>query len=62
MNEIVFEAQAAPEGGYTARAVGYPIFTEADTLRELREMARDAVRTHFDDDLGWSLAIRLRNA
>ena len=60
MNEIVFEAQGAPEGGYTARAVGYSIFTEADTFEELREMARDAVRTHFDEDATErSRAIRL---
>ena len=61
MNEIVFEAQGAPEGGYTARAVGYSIFTEADTFEELREMARDAVRTHFDEDAPErSRAIRLQ--
>ncbi|MCY3657006.1 MAG: 2-oxoisovalerate dehydrogenase E1 subunit beta [Chloroflexi bacterium] len=62
MTEIVFEAKAAPEGGYTARAVGYSIFTEADTLDELRGMARDAVRTHFDVDSGRPVAIRLRGA
>ncbi|MXW23113.1 MAG: 2-oxoisovalerate dehydrogenase [Chloroflexi bacterium] len=50
MTEIVFEAKAAPDGGYTARAIGYSIFTEADTLDGLREMALDAVRTHFSDD------------
>ena len=61
MNEIVFEAQAAPEGGYTARALGYSIFTEADTFEELREMARDAVRTHFDDvERERPVTIRLR--
>ncbi|MXZ45589.1 MAG: 2-oxoisovalerate dehydrogenase [Chloroflexi bacterium] len=50
MSEIIFEVQEAPEGGYTARALGHAIFTEADTYEDLREMARDAVRTHFDDD------------
>ena len=60
MSEIIFEVQEAPEGGYTARALGYSIFTEADTFDELREMARDAVRTHFDeDDPARPLAIRL---
>ena len=48
MSEIVFEVAAAPEGGYTARAVGHSIFTEADTFEELREMAREAVLTHFE--------------
>ena len=30
--EILFTVEEAPEGGYTARAVGASIFTEADTL------------------------------
>jgi hypothetical protein len=48
MNEIIFVVEEAPEGGYTARAVGEAIFTEADGLPELREAVRDAVRCHFD--------------
>jgi hypothetical protein len=49
MSEIVFVVEEAPEGGYVARAVGDSIFTEADTLAELHERAREAVRCHFDD-------------
>ncbi|HEU0076644.1 MAG TPA: hypothetical protein VFQ76_03280 [Longimicrobiaceae bacterium] len=52
MNEIIFEVTDAPEGGYTARALGAAIFTEADTLPELREMVRDAVRCHFEEGEG----------
>ena len=48
MREIVFLAEASPYGGYVARAVGADIFTEAATEDELREMARDAVRCHFE--------------
>ena len=47
MSEIVFEVAEAREGGYTARAVGHSIFTEADTFEELGAMAHDAVRTHL---------------
>ena len=49
MSEIVFVVEEAPEGGFIARAVGESIFTEADTLAELHERARDAVRCHFDE-------------
>jgi hypothetical protein len=35
MNEIIFSVEEAPEGGYTARALGYSIFTEANTIAEL---------------------------
>lgn len=36
----------------TARALGHAIFTEAETLEELRTMVRDAVRCHFDEGQG----------
>jgi len=49
MTELVFVVEQAPEGGYTARAVGNSIFTEADTLDELRNQVRDAVRCHYDE-------------
>jgi hypothetical protein len=47
--EIVFSVEESPEGGYEARGLGYPIFTEADTLEELKTMLQDAVRCHFDE-------------
>lgn len=52
MNEIIFQVDEAPEGGYSARALGHAIFTEAETLEELRTMVRDAVRCHFDEGQG----------
>ncbi|MBN2339465.1 MAG: 2-oxoisovalerate dehydrogenase [Acidobacteria bacterium] len=48
MQEVVFLIQEAPEGGYTARALGHSIFTEAENWDELREAVRDSVRCHFD--------------
>ena len=47
--EIIFSVQESPEGGYEAQALGHDIFTQGDTLEELREMVRDAVKCHFDD-------------
>ena len=49
MNEIIFIVEEAPEGGYTARALGNSIFTEADTWEELKESAQEAVRAHFEE-------------
>lgn len=46
--EIIFAVRESPEGGYEARALGHPIFTQAETMDELREMVRDAVRCHFE--------------
>jgi hypothetical protein len=48
MTEILFTVEDAPEGGLTARAVGHSIFTEADTLDELRVNVREAVECHFE--------------
>jgi hypothetical protein len=47
--ELIFLVEEAPEGGYTARALGESIFTEADTEADLHEQVRDAVRCHFDE-------------
>ena len=50
MSEIIFEVQEDEEdGGYVATAVGHAIATQGETIEELREMVRDAVRCHFGD-------------
>ena len=49
MDEIIFLIEESPDGGYEAKALSAPIFTDADTLDELRTMIRDAVACHFDD-------------
>ena len=48
-NEIIFSVQESPEGGYEARALSYSIFTEADSLEELKHNVREAVRCHFEE-------------
>lgn len=48
-NEIIFVVEEAPEGGFTAHALDYSIFTEADNWDELKEAAQEAVSCHFDD-------------
>lgn len=47
-SELIFLIEEAVEGGYVARAVGASIVTEADSIDEVREMVKDAVRCHFD--------------
>ncbi len=46
--EIIFAVEESPEGGYEARALGYSIYTEAETLQELKAMIRGAVGCHFE--------------
>ena len=50
MTEIIFLVENEPEGGYMARAIGESIFTQADSIPELREMVKDAVECHYPDE------------
>ena len=49
MNEIIFLIEESPEGGFTARALGHSIFTEAESMDALRGHVRDAVKCHFEE-------------
>ncbi len=49
VKEIIFMVEEDPEDGYTAKALGESIFTEADTLEELKENIKDALKCHFED-------------
>jgi len=47
--EIIFSLNESPEGGYEARALGHAIFTQAETMEELRKNVGEAVHAHFDE-------------
>ncbi|MBN1630048.1 MAG: 2-oxoisovalerate dehydrogenase [Thermoleophilia bacterium] len=59
MDEIIFLVEEAPEGGYSARALGASIFTEADDFETLETELRDAVLCHFPDEAERPRMIRL---
>ena len=59
MDEIIFVVEEAPEGGCSARALGAPIFSEADDLEALQSAVRDAVLCHFADEAERPRMIRL---
>ena len=46
--EILFLVEEAIEGGFNARAIGNSIFTQADTLDDLKIQIKDAINIHFD--------------
>jgi hypothetical protein len=48
MNELIFLINESPEGGFEAKALDHPIFTEADTVEQLKSMIKDAVNCHFE--------------
>lgn len=47
--EIIFLVEGSDEGGYEAKALGPSIYTEAETLDELKQSVRDAVQCHFEE-------------
>jgi len=49
--ELIFEVRESEGGGYTARALGHSIFTEADTWEALRENVLEAASLHFEDEV-----------
>lgn len=59
MTEIVFQVEEDPDGGLTAKAIGASIFTEADSIEELRENVRDAVNCYYDKPADRPKVIRL---
>lgn len=54
-----FVVEEDPEGGYNAQAIGHSIFTEGETIEELKENIKDAIRCHFDAEEELSQTIRL---
>ena len=50
LEQIFFAVHESPEGGYEAEALSHSIYTEADTLEELRSEIQDAVACHFEAD------------
>ena len=48
MSEVIFIVEDSDEGGYTAKALGYSIYTEGETLDEVKENVKDAIKCHFD--------------
>ncbi len=49
MKEVIFLVEESAEGGYEAKALDHSIYTEADTLEELKGAVKDAVKAHFED-------------
>jgi hypothetical protein len=51
MNEIIFIVEESVEGGYEARALGHSIFTEGDTVEELKNNIKEAIHCHFEENM-----------
>ncbi len=59
MTEIIFEVGGDEVAGYSARALGYSIYTDGDSLEEIRHNVKEAVDCHFDESMPRPKLIRL---
>ncbi len=49
VTEILFEVRESPEGGYVANALGASIYTQGDSISEVRANIVEAIECHFDE-------------
>ncbi len=47
MNEIIFLTKEAPEGGYTAHALGHSVSVQAETEEEIHAKIQEVTESHF---------------
>jgi predicted RNase H-like HicB family nuclease len=50
VKEVIFIVSESEDGGYEAKALDFPIFTQGETIEELKEMIKDAVKCHFEEN------------
>ncbi|MCE2929343.1 MAG: hypothetical protein LW817_06920 [Candidatus Caenarcaniphilales bacterium] len=59
LKEIMFLVEEDPDGGYSAKAMGDQIFTQAEDLASLKTNIKEAVQCHFEDSSETPEYIRL---
>jgi len=59
VKEIIFILEEDIEGGYTARALEFPIFTQGETMEDIKRNIKDALKCHFDTEDKIPKVIRL---
>ena len=57
--EIIFVVEEDLEGGFSAKALGFSIFTQGETMQELKQNIKDALSCHFDKESDIPRVIRL---
>ncbi|WKN40471.1 type II toxin-antitoxin system HicB family antitoxin [Tunicatimonas pelagia] len=59
MTEIIFVVEEDLEGGYHAKALSDAIFTEGETLEELKDNIKEALQCHFEEEADRPKMVRL---
>ncbi|NUM71668.1 MAG: 2-oxoisovalerate dehydrogenase [Ignavibacteriaceae bacterium] len=48
--EINFVVEESLDGGFEAKAIGYSIYTQGETIDDIKMAIREAVHCHFNDE------------
>ncbi len=59
MKEIIFLIEEDPEGGYNAQCLDHSIFTEGETIQDLKIKIIEALKCHFENEAEIPRLIRL---
>jgi predicted RNase H-like HicB family nuclease len=59
VRELIFMVEEDPEGGFTARSLGEAIFTQGESIEEIKNNIKDAISCHFDKEEEIPAIIRL---
>jgi predicted RNase H-like HicB family nuclease len=51
MKEVTFFVKESEEGGFTAKCLEYAIFTEGESVDDLRRNIREAIECYFGDEI-----------
>jgi len=59
--ELIFLIEEDPQGGLTAKAIGESIFTQGETLAEIKKNIKDALTCHYEhkDDIPASIRLHI---
>jgi len=57
--ELIFLVEEDPQGGLTAKAIGESIFTQGETLAEIKVNIKDALLCHYERKEDIPACIRL---
>jgi len=55
--ETVFLVEESLDGGYEARAAGFPIFTQGETIDKVKKNIIDSVQCHFEKNKAFKILI-----
>ena len=57
--ELIFLVEEDPEGGFSAKAIGESIFTQGETIEEIKTNIKGAIACHYERKEDIPACIRL---